>query len=239
VADQGNRRVVLRDLRDGALVDYYADETFEEPFDLDVNLLGKVFLLDAASQTIYTFEEPQGTAIPQANTTAFYRPRGMGMDLNGNFYVADTGGARVVALNGGDGTVELQEGGPDSVLGQGQPVDVLALPTGAIYTITAQDGRLWRLDTGESWPAVAPANTFDGPHLAGLTTSNFFVSDPERRLILYYNQDGQPLGQLSSELFAKPVGVGALIMEGGVLLAVSDSAACQVSLWRAPVEALP
>lgn len=239
VADQGNRRVVLRDLRDGALVDYYADETFEEPFDLDVNLLGKVFLLDAASQTIYAFEEPQGTAIPQENTTAFYRPRGMGMDLNGNFYVADTGGARVVALNGGDGTVELQEGGPDSVLGQGQPVDVLALPTGAIYTITAQDGRLWRLDTGESWPAVAPANTFDGPHLAGLTTSNFFVSDPERRLILYYNQDGQPLGQLSSELFAKPVGVGALIMEGGVLLAVSDSAACQVSLWRAPVEALP
>lgn len=239
VADQANRRLVLRDLSDGALVDYYTDETFDEPFDVDVNLLGNVFLLDAASQTIYTFEEPQGTAIPQPNTTAFYRPRGMGMDLNGNFYVADTGGARVVSLNGADGTVVLQEGGPDSLLGQGQPVDALALPTGAIYTITAQDGRLWRLDTGESWPAVAPANTFDGPHLAGLTTSNFFISDPERRLILYYSQDGQPLGQLSSELFAKPVGVGALIMEGGVLLAVSDSASCQVSLWSAPLEALP
>lgn len=239
VADQGNRRMVLRDLSDGALVDYYDDETFEEPFDVDVNLLGKVFLLDAAAQTIYAFEEPQGTAIPQANETTFYRPRGMGMDLIGNFYVADTGGARVVALNGRDGAVELQVGGPDSALGQGQPVDVLVLPTGAVYAITAQDGRLWRVDTGESWPAVVPANTFDGPHLAGLTTSNFFVSDPERRLVLYYSQTGQPLGQLSSELFAKPVGVGGLILDGDVLLAVSDSVACQVSLWRAPVEALP
>jgi hypothetical protein len=239
VADQGNRRMVLRDLSNGALVDYYTDETFEEPFDVDVNLLGDVFLLDAASQTIYGFEEPQGTAIPQASATSFYRPRGMGMDLNGNFYVADTGGARVVKLNGGDGAVELQVGGPDSALGQGQPVDVMSLPTGALYAVTAQDGTLWRLDTGESWPAVAPANTFNGPHLAALTTSNFFVSDPERRLILYYDQAGQPLGQLSSELFSKPVGVSALILDGDVLLAVSDSAACQVSLWSLPVDGLP
>ena len=161
------------------------------------------------------------------------------MDLNGNFYVADTGGARIVKVNGADGGVELQVGGPDSALGQGQPVDVMTLPTGALYVVTAQDGTLWRLDTGESWPAVAPANTFDGPHLAGLTTSYFFISDPERRLILYYNERGQPLGQLSSELFAKPVGVSALILENDVLLAVADSAACQLSLWRAPVDRMP
>ena len=239
VADQGNRRLVLREMATGALVDFYADEAFEEPFDVDVNLLGDVFLLDAVSQTIYGFEEPQGTAIPQASATAFYRPRGLGMDLNGNFYVADTGGARIVKVNGADGGVELQVGGPDSALGQGQPVDVMTLPTGALYVVTAQDGTLWRLDTGESWPAVAPANTFDGPHLAGLTTSYFFISDPERRLILYYNERGQPLGQLSSELFAKPVGVSALILENDVLLAVADSAACQLSLWRAPVDRMP
>ncbi|MBI3957778.1 MAG: hypothetical protein HY328_03135 [Chloroflexi bacterium] len=239
IADQGNRRVILREMSDGALVDFYTDESFAEPFDLDVNLLGTVFVLDAVSQTIYELEEPQGIAIAQANATAFYRPRGMGMDLNGNFYVADTGGARVVKLSGTDGSIEWQIGGPDSLLGQGQPVDVMALPTGALYVVTAQDGTLWRLDTGESWPAVAPANTFDAPHLAGLTTSAFFLSDPERRLITYYSQEGRPLGQLRSDLFAKPVGVGVLIMNGEVLLAVSDSAACQVTLWRAPLETLP
>ncbi|RLT38535.1 MAG: hypothetical protein DWI57_11845 [Chloroflexi bacterium] len=239
VADQGNRRVILREMSDGALVDFYTDENFEEPFDLDVNLLGSVFVLDAVAQTIYELEEPDGIAIAQPSATAFYRPRGMGMDLNGNFYVADTGGARVVKLSGTDGSVELQIGGPDSLLGQGQPVDVMVLPTGAIYAVTAQDGALWRLDTGESWPAVAPANTFDAPHLAGLPTSAFFLSDPERRLITYYSQEGRALGQLRSDLFAKPVGVGALIMNGEVLLAVSDSAACQVTLWRAPLDALP
>lgn len=239
VADAGNRRVILRDLSDGGLVDYYTDDSFEEPFDLDVDLLGKVHLLDAVSQTIYQFEEPAGTALAQPSGTAFYRPRGMGMDLNGNFYVADTGGARVVKLAAGDGSVELQVGGPDSPLGQGQPVDALVLPTGAFFAVTAQDGTLWRLDTGESWPAVAPANTFDAPHFAGLTTSNFFLSDPERRMILYFSGAGAPLGQLRSELFNKPVGIGALILEGNVLLAVSDSAACQLSLWRAPLDVLP
>ena len=239
VADQGNRRVVLRELRDGSPVDFYTDDAFEEPFDLDVNLLGQVFLLDAVTQTIYRFEEPAGLAIAQPNETAFYRPRGMGMGLDGSFYVADTGGARVVQLTGVDGAVAFQSGGPDSPLGQGQPVDVLALPTGALYVVTAQDGTLWRLDTGESWPAVAPANTYDAPHLAGLTTSFFFLTDPERRLITYYNESGRALGQLRSDIFAKPVGVGALIVDEQVNLVVSDSNACQISLWRAPLAALP
>lgn len=239
VADAGNRRVILRDLSDGGLVDYYTDDSFEEPFDLDVSLLGNVYLLDAVSQTIYQFVEPAGTALAQPSGTAFYRPRGMGMDLNGNFYVADTGGARVVKLVAGDGSVELQVGGPDSPLGQGQPVDALVLPTGAFFAVTAQDGTLWRLDTGESWPAVAPANTFDAPHFAGLTTSNFFLSDPERRTILYFSGAGAPLGQLRSELLTKPVGIGALILEGNVLLAVADSVSCQLSLWRAPLDVLP
>lgn len=239
VADQGNRRVVLRGLSDGGLVDFYGDESFEEPFDLDVDLLGRVFVLDAVAQSIYRFEEPQGLAVPQPSRTAFYRPRGMAMDLNGNFYVADTGGARIVRLNGQDGAVELQEGGPDTALGQGQPVDVLVLPSGALYAVTAQDGVLWRLDTSESWQVLRPANTFDGPHFAGLTTGRFFVSDPEGRQILYFGANGRPLGMLQDDLFAKPVGVSALILEGEVLLAVTDSLSCRLSLWRAPLEAMP
>ncbi len=239
IADAGNRRVILRDLGDGSLVDYLESDLFEEPFDLDVDLLGNVFVLDALSQTIYRLEDPAGTPVALPSGTAFYRPRGLGMDLNGNFYVADTGGARVVKLTGTNGAVEFQEGGADSLLGQGQPVDVLLLPTGAFFAVTAQDGTLWRLDTGESWLAAAPASTIDGPHLAGLTTSAFFLSDPERRLITYFNGAGQPLGQLRSELFAKPVGVGALVLGGDVLLAVSDSAVCQVTLWRGPLDAMP
>ena len=178
-------------------------------------------------------------AVAQPSATAFYRPRGLGMDLNGNFYVADTGGARVVKLNGLDGAVEMQEGGPDTGLGAGQPVDVLALPSGAIYAVTAEDGVLWRLDTRESWQVLSPANTFDSPHLAGLTTGNFFVGNPEGRQILYFNSQGRPLGRLNSENFEKPVGVAALILETDVLLAVTDSASCRLSLWRAPLEALP
>lgn len=238
VADQGSRRVVLRDLSDGGLVDFYTDENFEEPFDLDVDLLGRVYLLDAVAQAIYRFEEPEGVAVAQPSATAFYRPRGLGMDLNGNFYVADTGGARVVKLNGLDGAVEMQEGGPDTGLGGGQPVDVLALPSGAIYAVTAEDGVLWRLDTRESWQVLRPANTFDSPHLTGLTTGSFFVSNPESRQILFFNGQGRPLGRLNSEIFQKPVGVAALILETDVLLAVADSASCQLSLWRAPLDAL-
>jgi hypothetical protein len=120
-------------------------------------------------------------------------------------------------------------------LGVGQPVDTLAAG-GLLWTLTAEDGRLWRLDVLGSLAAVARANTVDGPHLAGLPDGSIFLSDPSdpaRRTLLYLAATGQPQRQLAyPDAFTVPTGVAAGVVDGQTLLAVSDSGACRVSLWR-------
>jgi hypothetical protein len=137
-----------------------------------------------------------------------------------------------------DGSLLTTIGGPDTPLGAGQPVDALALPNGSLWAVTAEDGRLWRLDQGQGQIAAARANTFDAPHLAGLPDSTFFLTDPERQLISYFDANGQATAQFRGN-FAKPVGIDAISREGNLLLAISDSVACTISLWQSPLDALP
>ena len=234
IADVGNRRVVVRSLTDGALLEEITSEEFEEPFDLDVNVLGEVFLLDAIAQRIWRLD-PSGLLPIDVTDTTFYRPRGMGVDIGGQLFVADTGGNRVVVL--ADGRVVQQFGGPDTQLEQ--PSDVLALPNGAIWAISPDEGQLWRLDTGQGQMATARANTFDAPHFAGLLDSSFFLTDPEQRKVLYFRADGTAAGQFQAEQFAKPTGLATAMQGERLLLAVSDTLACSVSVWSMPAASLP
>ncbi len=235
VADTGNRRLVAYDLGDGTPLQVYSDPQLEEPFDLGRTVTGEIFLLDATVQQIFKLDGETLTAIAQ--DTSFYRPRGLGVDGGGTLLVADTGGARVVILSA-LGEVLDQIGGPDTEIGKGQPVDVMTLPNGTIWVITSENGTLWRLDRGQGQVAIAPVNTVFGPHLAGLFDSSFFVTDPERRLLLYYSADGQPMAQFQSNL-ARPAGIDAATAEGNLLVTVTDSTTCTLSLWQMPLDALP
>ncbi len=239
IADAGNRRIVVRSLEDGALLHVYTGDVYQEPFDLDMGPTGELYLLDAVAQQIFRLDQVSGAPQLLPTETAFYRPRGMDVSVTGDVLIADTGGARAVLLTS-MGQVVNQFGGPDTPLGAGQPVDVLASANGIIWLVTAEDGRLWRLDTGQGFAAVAPSNTFDAPHLAGLPDSRFFLTDPERQLVFLYDPFGQPLGQFGGpDKFIRPVGVSAARIGDQVYIAVSDSPACAVSLWRAPVDGLP
>jgi sugar lactone lactonase YvrE len=237
LADAGNARLLIYDLATGELLQINRDERLVEPFDLGQNALGEIYLLDAVAQQIFRIDAETDDLIALEMESTFYRPRGLGVDLAGTLLIADTGGGRIVLLTP-DGSLLTTIGGPDTPLGAGQPVDALALPNGAIWAVTAEDGRLWRLDQGQGQVATARANTFDAPHLAGLPNSTFFVTDPERQLITYFDASGQAAAQFRGS-FAKPVGIDVASREGDLLLAVSDSVACTVSLWRSPLDALP
>ena len=230
VADANNRRVVVLDVDSGAPLDQVALPEMQEPVDVDFDPNGALLVLDAVSQAIYRVDQ----ATSEAGTLplpGFYRPRGLAVDATGNILVADTGGARVAMLDA-TGEVIAQFGGPSSWLGQGQPVDVLAV-NGNYWAITAEHGRLWRLDVLGSIPAIERANTLTGPHLAGLPDGSFFVSDPSRRTVIYVAPNGQPYGQLTgAAVFDSPTGVAATLRDGMVYVAVVDSAQCSVSMWR-------
>jgi hypothetical protein len=236
VADTANRRVVTFNLA-GELVGSLRDERFAEPFDLDLGADGAPLLLDALAQQIFRLDPINDSVEPLQLAESFYRPRGIGTQLMNGLLVADTGGGRVVILSADNATAG-QFGGRDSLLGRGQPVDALAT-NGALWAVTAEDGRLWQLDSGGSLLAVQPTNTLNGPHLAGLPGGTFFVSDPARSLVLYFSANGQPRAQLATMgSLVTPTGVAAVQSNEVVYLAIVDSATCTLSWWQALAPAL-
>lgn len=251
VIDDLNRLVYLADTGNQRIVEYSFDGTtnrlihsqhFQEPFDLDI-LHGEngrtPLILDAVAQQVFRIDpsaDPLADPVtPLPQDASFYRPRGFGVDTVGNILVADTGGARMVILNP-RGQQLAEFGGRETLFGRGQPVDVVSA-AGRFWAITAEDGRLWRLEgdpaTSGSVTAVAPSNTFDAAHFADLPDGSFFMTDPMRSTLLYYGADGQPLRQFAFPgIFVTPVGIDAAIIDARIYFAVSDSAACTVSLWR-------
>ncbi|RIK52342.1 MAG: hypothetical protein DCC57_10015, partial [Chloroflexi bacterium] len=234
VADTGNRRVVALDVATGDFVQVYAAE-FQEPVDVALAPDGTLLVLDALAAALFRIDLATGEVAPLAVQTGFYRPRGLAVDTGGMIAVADTGGGRVVLLDA-SGALLAQFGGPATLLGQGQPVDTLAAGE-TLWTVTAENGRLWRLDVMGSLAALPRSNTIDGPHLAGLPDGDFFLSSPAGRTLLYVAANGQPLAQVAhGGSLAAPTGVAAARHAGAVTLAVADSATCQVTIWQVALD---
>jgi hypothetical protein len=229
VADTGNRRVVVYSV-DGALENVIAGDALQEPVDVAVAADGTLLILDAATQGIFRLETG-GELAPVLLQTGFYHPRGMDIDNMGNMAVADTGGGRVAIIEPG-GTQAGQFGGQGSLLGRGQPVDALA-GEGVLWAVSAEDGRLWNLTSGGSMTVVQPTGTVDGPQLAELADGRLLVSDPARGTFLLLAASGEPLGQFAyaGELVT-PTGIAATRIGDGNIIAVVDSRACTLSVWR-------
>ncbi len=229
VADTGNRRVVVYSV-DGALENVIAGDALQEPVDVAVAADGTLLILDAATQGIFRLETG-GELAPVSLQTGFYHPRGMDMDNMDNMAVADTGGGRVVIVEPG-GTQAGQFGGQGSLLGRGQPVDALA-GEGVLWAVSAEDGRLWNLTSGGSMTVVQPTGTVDGPQLAELADGRLLVSDPARGTFLLLAASGEPLGQFAyaGELVT-PTGIAATRIGDGNIIAVVDTRACTLSVWR-------
>jgi len=236
VADTANRRVQVYGPT-GARQAPLQSDLFQEPFDLAVTTDGALLVLDATAQLILRRAPGAETFQPVPIETSFYRPRGLTVDPMGTMAVADTGGGRVVML-AATGQVLAEFGGPDTPLSRGQAVDVLAV-SGGLWAVTAEDGRLWRLDNGGSLTVLPRVDTLNGPHLAGLPDGSFFLSDPARRTILYYAPTGEPRGQFAiSNAFVGPTGLAVAQIDEFVYLTVADSLACTLSSWRMPLAEL-
>lgn len=196
----------------------------------------EIYVLDAVAHPIFALDVETGALSPIESETSLFRPRGFHVDEHGVFWVADTGGARVVALTP-DGQLLTQSGGHGSALGRGQPVDVVTA-NGVPWAIAPEEGRLWQLETLGSIPAIQRVNTIDGPHLTALPNGSFLLTDPMSRAFTLHAPSGEPLrrfvhaGGPDGEGFVHPTGIAAAQAQDDILIAVADSSACGLSLWR-------
>ncbi len=239
VADAGNQRAVAYDL-DGTPGAVYRDAAFGEPTDLALDPSGNPLLLDAIAAAAFRLDPASGEVRALEWPTLLYRPRGFDIDAAGNFYVAETGGGRVVVLTP-EGELMAQFGGPGTVIAQGQPADVLSVPaafeggtpTQRLWTITAEDGRLRDVLSEGSLGVMGRISTIDGAHFAPLPNGSFFLTNPAQRSILHLAPTGQPLRQFAlDQPMDAPTGISAATFDGDTYLALTDSLRCTLSLWR-------
>ncbi len=231
VADSGNQRIAVFGLNGDALPPIISDQ-FEEPHDVDIEPGGKLIVLDSVASPLHRVDLETAEVVTLSIDASFYRPRGLSVSSTGELYVADTGGGRVVLLTP-DGKTLASYGGAESAMGSGQPVDAIATDR-ALWTITAEDGRLWDLNTDGSMVAVERTSTLDGPQLADLEDGTFFLSDPARQTIFYHRADGRPMAQFAyAGVLQRPTGIDAVVIDEQIHLVVVDTDQCEVSLWKA------
>jgi hypothetical protein len=253
IADTGNARIIARNTNSGA-IQTLPIPALEEPVDIALTPEGKVLILDTAAPKLALYDPENGQTETILLTDGFYRPRGVAVDGGGIIYLADTGGARIAALTP-EGGLLTAFGGTETRLGRGQPAAV-ATTSRALWAIAAEDGRLWQLNTLGSLTAIQPTDTINGPHIATfrpgaaagapgsiatLATStndalerSLFISDPARSIVTWFAESGQPLGALADDgAFDQPTGVAVIQRGEETLLAVMDTARCEVSIWRA------
>ena len=238
VADTSNHRVVALD-EDGAFVDAWGEEgdgpgQFLEVFDIAITPDGDVAALDSARQLISLWNA-DGELLDEIGAgLGLYHPRGVDISEEGELFIADTGGSRVVQADA-NGQFVRSFGGPNEQLGPGQPTDVAAAPGGALYVPEPAAGLLWQVSmAGEAMRAVAGphSNTVESPHVAVLPDGRIFLTDPENGRVLVFDSDLQPLGQIGGKgtapgSFNRTLGVAA---EPGRIV-VTDPDLCRVTAF--------
>lgn len=212
VAESGSTQVKILN-EDGEVERTIAggDAPFVEPFDLAQHADGTLVVSDAGAPALMYFA-PDGefTGALATDTGLIDRARGIDVDDDGNYLIAQTPGQRIVRLDA-QGSPLLQF--PAWQNAEAQPVDVLALPNGETLAAVLGINMLVRYDgLGGAILALplATANSMDAPHLARDEEGNLFITQPEERRILWYSPEMMPMGhwQLSNTTAdIKPVGI--------------------------------
>ncbi len=238
VADTGNHRIVQLD-EDGKLMNAWGEAgdrsgQFSEVFDLAITPEGDVAALDAARQIISLWS-PDGELQREIGAgLALYHPRGMGVAANGDFFIADTGGGRIVQADE-EGALLNTFGGPDAQLGSGQPTDAAISADGALYVPEPAAGLLWRvaMARGEMRAMPGPnSNTVESPHVSVMPDGRVFLTDPENGRALIFDKGLYPLVQFGGKgtapgQFSRTLGIA--VTPGMVI--VTDPDLCRVTAF--------
>jgi len=201
VADTGNKRVQAFDPEGKFLFEIGggAEERFAEPYEVLFNATAELLVLDSEAGWIYRFDvdgKPRGRM--GGPDLRFYKPRGFGIDAQGNLYVADTGRSRLVKLSpSGEFLLEVgaRGSGPVQFI---EPNAVAIAPTGEVYATDLPNRRIQRLAADLSYIgefAIPVAGPAAGPYIAFASDGTLFITAPEGHKIQRYAKDGRLLNE--------------------------------------------
>jgi uncharacterized protein (TIGR03663 family) len=176
------------------------------------------------TDTLGQLTEPQG---------AFYGPRDIAVDGEGNLFVADTGNKRIQKFDP-NGEPLGQWGGEGSLPGQFlEPVGIAIDEQDNVYVADTWNQRIQVFDRGflplAQWPLQAwfGESLLNKPYLAVDTTGRVYATDPEGHRVFVFDQAGALVaifGKYGTDAasFDLPTGI-ALDQQGNVYVADSGN----------------
>jgi len=212
------------------------DDTFNDVSDLATAPDGSIVALDAENADIRLFDTSgnQTLRIPREKV-GLTHARGIAIGPDGKYYVADTGGSRVVRINQSGDVETTYQQGVGAIATLNQPMDVAVTPDGMVYAVDLlgrvvqfdQSGtalKEWKVLIGGSrggsklavWGGLIVVSNPDAGSLSAL--------DPQSGIVLRLGTpDGGPLG------LNGPTG---LAVSSGGRLYVVDSANNRVAVIK-------
>jgi DNA-binding beta-propeller fold protein YncE len=202
---------------------------FQEPTALVVNARDELVVLDAVNGWISRFA-PDGRFLDRVAGPAarLFGPRGLALDGEEGYLVADTGQSRIVRFDLA-GRQRAAFGVPG--LGPGslrEPTDAQVLADGTVVVVDPTAGKLIKFSPSGSFLAEVPFNpspTVAGPHLLVLPEGGILATDPAQHQLLWFDADLRLRGVYGSEgeapgQFRVPVG---LAVDGAGRLYVAEA----------------
>jgi uncharacterized protein (TIGR03663 family) len=261
VADSQNHRI-QKFGNDGRFITAWgsagaAPGQFTEPWGIAVDGEDNVYVADTWNHRIQKFTN-EGEFITYWGVNqdtggelleplgAFYGPRDVAVDAEGNLYVTDTGNKRVQKFDS-EGNPLGQWGGAGTEPGQFlEPVGIAVDQEGNIYVADTWNQRIQKFDEDFQFIAQWPLQAWTGgsivnkPYLAVDGTGNVYATDPEGYRVLVFDNEGTLLaifGKYGTDAasFDLPTGI-AVDEEGNVYIADSNN---HRLLEFAPFELVP
>jgi DNA-binding beta-propeller fold protein YncE/4-amino-4-deoxy-L-arabinose transferase-like glycosyltransferase len=238
VADTGNHRIVQLDAH-GQFVQAWgkagdAPGHLDEVFDLAITPAGELASLDAANQRISLWQLDGTHVRDLAAGLGLYHPRGLTVTSAGDFYIADTGGGKILHLDA-DGNL-LNALDATAHIGGGQPTDVVVNEaTGMIYVAEPASGLLLIIAADNQELAAAPgprSNTVESPHIATLPDDSVLFTDPEKGRVLIFDAGLHAMVQFGGQgtgegHFSRTLGIAS----AADLVVITDPDLCRVTAF--------
>lgn len=211
IADSTNHRIRLMSL-DGSLINEWGSfgaqpGQFNEPWGIASAPDGTIYVadtwnhriqhLDQEGNVLHVWGSNADTGGELGEEGAFYGPRDVAIDPDGNVYVTDTGNKRIQKFDAAGNFLE-QFGGNGGAPGQfAEPVGIAIAPDGTIYVADTWNRRIQSFAPDFTPLRQMSVRAWDGQSITNkpyITASNerIWVTDPERSRIIELNTEGDP-----------------------------------------------
>jgi len=187
---------------------------FQEPWGVAVDAQGNVWVADTFNHRIQKFDPnlnfvlafgKSASNLQDPEPDAFWGPRDLATDAEGNVWIADTGTGRVVKYSA-TGTL-LREFG-DMGSGPGQFTELTAVEiaaNGDIFVADSGNRRVQRFNAGFDFvaeydvPGWLYIDSVAKPYLALLPDGGLVASDPTQNKLFHFDATGTPVATFDAE----------------------------------------